>query len=162
MVASEVRQLAQRAGEASKEIDAVISRSDQAVSEGVAKVSDASASLEKISEKVVGVSQRIEEISVAISEQTNGVGEINKAVSLVEQNTQKQAASFEEITAASSMLSKEAEGLKSSTLKFKTGHEASTPGVPTKSVHPSPQAKNMSPPANVGSAVLKAGDWQDF
>lgn len=123
VVASEVRQLAQRAGEAATEIDDVIARSDTAVTDGVAKVTDARESLNKISDSVVGVSQRIEEISSAISEQVNGIGEINSAVSQIDGNTQKQAASFEEVTAASSLLSNEAEALKQSTARFKTGGE---------------------------------------
>lgn len=120
VVASEVRSLAQRAGEAAQEIDAVIERSDVAVSEGVAKVTDAQQSLEKIAESVVGVSERIDQVTVAISEQVSGIGEINSAVAQIDHNTQKQAASFEEVTASSRLLSNEADGLKKSTARFKT------------------------------------------
>lgn len=120
VVASEVRQLAQRAGEAAAEIGEVIARSDTAVSEGVAKVTDAQESLEKIAESVVSVSDGIGQISVAIDEQVHGISEINSAVSQIDGNIQKQAASFEEVTAASNLLSNEASGLKQSTSRFKT------------------------------------------
>ncbi len=120
VVAAEVRQLAQRASEAAVEIDEVIARSDQAVTEGVEKVNNAQQSLDKISESVVGVSERIDEISTAITEQVAGIGEINGAVSQIDSNTQKQAASFEEVAATSSLLSSEADGLKRSTSSFKT------------------------------------------
>ncbi len=123
VVASEVRQLAQRAGEAANEIDDVIQRSDQAVKDGVDKVTNAQNSLETISEQVVGVSNRIEQISGAISEQVNGIAEINSAVSQIDGNTQKQAASFEEVTAASGLLSNEADSLQQSTSRFKTDNE---------------------------------------
>ncbi|MEL6523522.1 MAG: methyl-accepting chemotaxis protein [Pseudomonadota bacterium] len=123
VVASEVRQLAQRASAAAKEIDDVIERSNSAVSEGVTKVSDAQTSLTRISDSVVSVSERIDQISSAIAEQVQGVGEINSAVALIDRNTQKQAASFEEVTAASGLLSNEADTLKNSTKRFRIGSE---------------------------------------
>ncbi|NRB00955.1 MAG: CHASE3 domain-containing protein [Rhodobacteraceae bacterium] len=127
VVASEVRQLAQRASEAASEIDDVIARSDQAVTEGVAKVTNARTSLEKISDSVVGVSSRIEQISNAVSEQVSGIDEINGSVARIDRNTQKQAASFEEVTAASSLLSTEADGLKRSAARFHTDAALTAP-----------------------------------
>lgn len=121
VVASEVRQLAQRASEASKEIATVISQSDDAVSEGVTKVADAKSSLEAIAESVVKISQGVDEVSSAISEQSNGIEEITRAVSQIDQSTQKQAASFEEVTASSSLLANEAKALQQSTARFTTG-----------------------------------------
>ncbi|MEM6637367.1 MAG: methyl-accepting chemotaxis protein [Pseudomonadota bacterium] len=121
VVASEVRQLAQKAGEAATEIEEVISRSDVAVSEGVTKVQNTQRSFEKISESVIGISDRIEHVAHAISEQVTGIGEITSAVSQIDGNTQKQAASFEEVTAASALLSNEAEGLTRSISQFNTG-----------------------------------------
>ncbi|WP_375228773.1 CHASE3 domain-containing protein [Roseobacter sp. S98] len=144
VVASEVRQLAQRAGEAATEIDDVIARSDLAVSQGVEKVNDARDSLEKISESVVGVSHRIDEISSAISEQVNGIAEINTAVAQIDGNTQKQAASFEEVTATSALLASEAENLKTSTSRFDTGA--------TFSAAPRPQEPAAAVPEKVAAA----------
>lgn len=161
VVAAEVRQLAQRASEAAKEIDDVIARSDQAVSEGVSKVKNAQNSLEKISDSVVTASQRIDEISNAISEQVSGVAEINSAVSQIETSIQKQAASFEEVTAASSVLSTEAEGLKRSTARFKTGGEVvSFSGKTNPPLSNSQRPKKM---AAAGSDILyDTNDWDDF
>lgn len=166
VVASEVRQLAQRAGEAATEIDGVIARSDQAVNEGVAKVSNAQESLEKISESVVGVSQRINEISSAISEQVNGIGEINGAVSQIDQNTQKQAASFEEVTATSALLSQEAEGLKQSTKRFKTGAEAEITQLPFNRVAADPARehiqKRVTGPTVTNNLAEDLEGWNEF
>ena len=120
VVASEVRSLAQRAADAAKEIDEVIERSDQAVTEGVTKVTDARESLDRISDGIVGVSGLIEQINGAITEQVRGIDEINGAVSQIDRNTQKQAAAFEEVTAASSVLTNEAEGLSRSSARFNT------------------------------------------
>ncbi|MEO1537673.1 MAG: nitrate- and nitrite sensing domain-containing protein [Pseudomonadota bacterium] len=127
VVASEVRQLAQRAGEAATEIEKVIGRSDVAVSEGVDKVQNAQRSFEKISGSVISVSDRIEQVSHAMREQVTGIREVTNAASQVDSNTQRQAASFEQITAASSLLSHEADNLKRSTSVFKIGGENPRP-----------------------------------
>lgn len=126
VVASEVRELAQRAGDAAKEIDTVIGKCDMAVSEGVSKVQNAQQSFKQISDSVVGVSDRIERVSEAISEQVTGISEITGAVGQIDRNTQRQAASFEEVTATSGLLSGEATGLKMSTSRFKTDGSSSS------------------------------------
>lgn len=118
VVASEVRQLAQRAGEAAKEISDVIAQSDIAVSEGVTKVASAKASLEGIAKSIVKISESVNEVTTAISEQTAGVGEITAAITQIDQNTQKQAASFEEVTASSRVLAEEARELRQTTARF--------------------------------------------
>ncbi|MEM6889795.1 MAG: CHASE3 domain-containing protein [Pseudomonadota bacterium] len=165
VVASEVRQLAQRAGEAATEIEDVIARSDRAVSEGVEKVSNAQDSLAKISESVLGVSERIDQISSAIAEQVNGIGEINGAVAQIDGNTQKQAASFEEVTATSALLSKEADGLKQSTASFKTGKDVV---APTTAIRPfensgTPEKwKKAMPAASSGSLAEDLNGWDEF
>ena len=166
VVASEVRQLAQRAGEAATEIDEVIARSDQAVTEGVEKVSNAQDSLEQISKSAVGVSQRIDEIASAISEQVNGIGEINGAVAQIDSNTQKQAASFEEVTATSAVLSKEADGLKQSTARFRVGNDVvrltKTPERPA-NLSPHPVEKKPAPSHSKASNLAEdLNGWDAF
>lgn len=166
VVASEVRQLAQRAGEAATEIDGVIAHSDQAVKEGVEKVSNAQQSLETISESVVGVSERIDQIASAISEQVNGIGEINGAVAQIDSNTQKQTASFEEVTATGALLSNEAEALKSSTARFKTGSDvvAFSKTNRTQSTQPARVAETNAALSNpvVSNLAEDQGGWDEF
>ena len=166
VVASEVRQLAQRAGEAASEIDGVIARSDQAVAEGVEKVINAQQSLEKISDSVIGVSQRIDQIASAISEQVNGIGEINGAVAQIDVNTQMQAASFEEVTATGALLANEADSLKNSTARFKTGADAvslsEAPG-PTDNAPASVVKKDTAKIPPVGSNLAEdLSGWDEF
>lgn len=167
VVASEVRQLAQRAGEAATEIEDVIARSDQAVTEGVSKVGNAQHSLSQISESVIGVSQRINQISSAISEQVNGIGEINSAVAQIDTNTQKQAASFEEVTATSALLSGEATGLKQSTARFKTGNENPPMRDKKYGLQKVPEAvphkKPVAPaPVSQGNLAVDLDGWDEF
>ncbi|WP_299964164.1 methyl-accepting chemotaxis protein [uncultured Roseobacter sp.] len=167
VVASEVRQLAQRAGEAATEIDEVIARSDTAVSEGVSKVTDAKESLAKIADSVVSVSDRIGQISVAIDEQVHGISEINSAVSQIDSNTQKQAASFEEVTAASSLLSTEAAGLKQSTSRFKTSSDsnagAQAPSTQENAVQHAEAKKSVPVPTPASGNLAEDLDgWDEF
>lgn len=165
VVASEVRQLAQRASEAAKEIEAVIERSDNAVSEGVEKVGKAQSSLARISESVVAFSGRVEDISRAISEQVHGVKEITNAVSQIDQNTQKQAASFEEVTAASRLLAQEAEGLTTSTAKFTIGAEETPMFVARPKSFPTPQTsvKKAVGAGDMTSSLAPSDDgWDEF
>ncbi|MEM6305002.1 MAG: methyl-accepting chemotaxis protein [Pseudomonadota bacterium] len=121
VVASEVRQLAQRAGDASGQIAQVIEKSGLAVSEGVEKVRNAQNSLKEITESVTSTTSSIQDVSVAVTEQVAGVREINSALSQVDQNTQRQAASFEEVTATASALAGDASGLKRAIAGFSLG-----------------------------------------
>jgi methyl-accepting chemotaxis protein len=126
VVASEVRQLAQRASEAAKEISDVIKQSDVAVAEGVSKVASAKSSLEGIAASVVKISQSVNEVTTAISEQSAGVGEIASAITQIDANTQKQAASFEEVTASSRVLADQARELRRTTARFQLGNEGTS------------------------------------
>jgi len=123
VVASEVRQLAQRASDAAKEISDVIKESDVAVNEGVSKVASAKTSLEGIAQSVVKISESVNEVTTAISEQTAGVGEITSAILQIDSNTQKQAASFEEVTASSRVLADQAHDLRETTAQFQIGQD---------------------------------------
>lgn len=162
VVASEVRHLAQRASDAAREIAEVITRSDAAVSDGVTKVKDAETSLKKIADSIVAVSQRTEEVAQSISEQVDGVADINSSVSVIDQNTQKQAAAFEEVTAASTVLSQEADGLQKATNLFKIGATHTKPKKRTpKPAETMVQATSAAEPA---ARILEedTSGWEDF
>ncbi len=167
VVASEVRQLAQRASDAASEIAEVISRSDSAVSDGVAKVKDAETSLQSISESVVDVSGKIQEVAQAISEQVSGISEINASVALIDQNTQKQVASFEEVTAASMVLAEEVKGLQHSSQSFNTGPtDAGTRRRSTQTPTPTNSSQDLTPArlthASNGNLALSNDGWEEF
>ena len=160
VVASEVRQLAQRASEAAKEIGLVITESDSAVTEGVAKVGGAKASLETIAESIIMISTRVDEVSEAISKQALGIGEITDAVGQIDTNTQKQAASFEEVTASGAVLANQAESLKQSVTRFKTGEEAAVPSD-AEVVDVVKATAPIRRVATSGNAALDQG-WDEF
>jgi methyl-accepting chemotaxis protein len=104
VVAAEVRSLAGRSAEASKEIKHLIKASTQEVVTGSNLVNQAGSMLLEIVKDISVVVESIQEISNASSEQANGIGEINSAISQMDQMTQQNAALVEQNTAAATSL----------------------------------------------------------
>lgn len=121
VVASEVRALAQRSSDAAREINELISASGTQVKRGVQLVDQAGAALAGIVESVSEISRNVGEIAVSSREQSAGLAEINEAVNQLDQVTQQNAAMFEETTAASHALTREAQTLSQTMGRFNTG-----------------------------------------
>ena len=100
VVANEVRALAQRAGQASKDIKGLIINSDNQVREGVALVKQAGSSLGEIVASAKKVATFVSEIAAATQEQSSGIEQVSKAVTGMDQMTQQNAALVEETNAA--------------------------------------------------------------
>ncbi|MCC2608290.1 methyl-accepting chemotaxis protein [Neorhizobium petrolearium] len=179
VVAQEVRELAQRSANAAKEIKALINTSTTQVGEGVDLVGKAGDALQKIAVQVMQINGLIRQISASASEQAAGLKEINSAVNQMDQVTQQNAAMVEETTAASSVLSNEAETLRSLVARFRvsthaTGQVQNAPQALRQVVQSmrAPQANRPAPasprakPAPkaaiaVGSAAV-ADEWEEF
>ena len=108
VVAGEVRSLAQRSGEAAKEIKTLIGASVEKVDIGARQVDDAGASMADIVSQVQRVGQLIGEISSATVQQSGGIGQIGDAVGALDQTTQQNAALVEQSAAAADSLSQQA------------------------------------------------------
>ncbi|WP_377808523.1 methyl-accepting chemotaxis protein [Azospirillum sp. A29] len=113
VVAQEVRQLAQRSAQASKEIKGLILDSDAQVKDGVDLVSKAGQALDGIVSGVQQVATLIAEMASASAEQATALDEINSTVANMDEMTQKNAALVEETTAAAQAMSGQATDLKS-------------------------------------------------
>ena len=100
VVAGEVRTLAQRSSQASKEIKALITNSNSQVKQGVELVNKAGSTLGEIVTSVKRVSDIVAEIAAANKEQSLSVAEVQEAIGQIEQATQQNAALVEETTAA--------------------------------------------------------------
>ncbi len=111
VVASEVRGLAQRSSEAAKEINLLISDSSAQVEEGVELVEKTETALDRITKAITEVSQQAREIAESAQQQAIGVAEVNTAIDELDRDTQKNAAMFEQTSAASVNLHWEAENL---------------------------------------------------
>ena len=119
VVASEVRSLAQRAADAAKDIKAVIAASVGKVDKGAKLVHNAGAAMEEIVAQVSRVTAIIGEIAAASKEQSNGLDQVNQAVTSIDQITQQNAALVEEATAAAKSLEDQAAGLAQTVAMFK-------------------------------------------
>jgi methyl-accepting chemotaxis protein len=104
VVAGEVRNLAQRSAEAAKEIKTLIGASVGKVESGARLVGDARAAMDDIVGQVSRVTDLISEIGAAAGEQTEGIGQVNTAITQLDQATQQNAALVEESAAAAESL----------------------------------------------------------
>lgn len=106
VVASEVRSLALRSSDAAQEIKSLIAESDARVSEGVGLVRQTGEANESVMSAVTMIVRRIVEIASSAERQSDALGEINASLSRLDTVTQKNAAMFEETSAASETLLK--------------------------------------------------------
>ncbi|CAN5899970.1 methyl-accepting chemotaxis protein [soil metagenome] len=119
VVATEVRSLAQRSAAAAKEIKGLIGSSVEKVEGGTRLVADAGDTMREIVGSVQRVSHMIAEITAAASEQSDGIGQVNTAVTQLDQMTQQNAALVEESAAAAESLKEQATKLSGVVAVFK-------------------------------------------
>jgi methyl-accepting chemotaxis protein len=169
VVAQEVRELAQRSAKAAKEIKALINTSSQQVAKGVSLVDETGKALQSIIGEVGDINGNIAAIVEASREQATGLKEINKAINLMDQNTQQNAAMVEETSAASHSLAREADSLRTLISKFSFGKQSSS-----KVSLARPDARPVASPARSlmakvarsstgGAAAAQASEsWEEF
>ncbi|KYG63077.1 chemotaxis protein [Bdellovibrio bacteriovorus] len=114
VVAEAVRSLAQRSASAAKDITHLIKESVQQVAEGSRLAIQSGEALNTIVNAVKKVSDLNNEISTASTEQTAGIQQISKAMNQLDQSSQSNAASAEEIAATGT----EINGLAQTSLKL--------------------------------------------
>ncbi|HET6278019.1 MAG TPA: methyl-accepting chemotaxis protein [Candidatus Polarisedimenticolia bacterium] len=122
VVAAEVRALAQRSSQASKEIKGLISSSGSQVKRGVELVNRAGSSLTEIVSSVKRVAEIVSEIAAASREQSDGVQQVDETVTRMEAVTQKNASLVEESTASLSAVDRQVDGMLEVVSFFNVGH----------------------------------------
>lgn len=140
VVASEVRALAQKSQEAVQEIGEVIEQNNQRVEVGVKQVAMSRQALQEIIGEVESASDQISEIASAVEEQSSGIREINTAVKSIDESAQINAASIEEMSAASVSMSNEAKNLAKALQSFQGVERSGGANVAVmahKQLHPS-------------------------
>ncbi|MBA3589645.1 methyl-accepting chemotaxis protein [Methylibium sp.] len=111
VVATEVRSLAQRSAAAAKEIKTLIGQSVDEVEAGARLVDEAGSTMRDVVMSVKRVSDIIGAITSASEQQSQGIEEVNQAVTLMDQATQQNAALVEESAAAADALKNQAASL---------------------------------------------------
>lgn len=119
VVAGEVRSLAQRSAQAAREIKGLIDESLGKVQTGSSRVRDAAQIMDEVVQSVHGVTAIMDEISSASREQSEGITQINLAVTEMDSVVQQNAALVEEAAAAAGSLQEQAERLNEAVSVFR-------------------------------------------
>ncbi len=154
VVADEVRNLAQRCGQAAKETTGLIEDSVDRAKEGANVAGEVGKALGAIVGDVTTVTDLINGIARASEEQAQGVDQVNTAVSQMDKVTQQNAAGAEESASAAEQLSAQAQtvkGIVDELAALVSGTHAETRAV-TKTVTATPAIRH---PAH--SAYLETG-----
>ncbi len=167
VVAGEVRNLAQRSAQAAREIKTMINDSVDKVASGSRLVDDARASMGDIVAQVQRVSDLISEISNASIEQSSGIGQVNEAITQMDQVTQQNAALVEQSAAAATSLKEQAARLAQAVALFKLSNAAasqfiaeSTGAARAGTARP---VRATCTPARTGTTVANAPEtWEAF
>ena len=119
VVAGEVRNLAQRSAAAAKEIKEMIEASLSKVEAGSALAERAGTTMGDIVTSIRRVTDIMGEIAAASNEQSSGIEQVNKAVSLMDEATQQNAALVEQAAAAAESLEEQAQALNEAIAAFR-------------------------------------------
>ena len=114
VVAEEVRHLAQRSAQAAKETAAKIEGAIARTEQGVQISSKVALGLQEIVTKVRTVDDLVAEVAAASAEQSQGIDQVNAAVSQMDKITQANAANAEESAGAAAQLTAQAQSLQES------------------------------------------------
>jgi methyl-accepting chemotaxis protein len=180
VVASEVRNLASRSAEAAKEIKTLIQDSVGKVAEGTKLVDESGKALAEIVVRVKKVTDVMAEIASSSREQASGIEQVNKAITMMDDVTQQNAALVEEASAAAQALTEQASNLTQLISRYRVG-EGSSAEAPRAAARPTavaaapaverraatrPLTGKKRPVAVVAAPARAAGaaaeEWKDF
>ncbi len=157
VVANEVRNLAGRSADAAKDIKKLVEDSIGQVDTGSNLVNQAGKSLEGIVHGVKRVSVLMGEIATASREQSQGIEQVNTAVSQMDSVTQQNASLVEESSAAGRSLQSQAEAL----LKEVSFFRGATTGQNQRALPATPKPRESQPRATKSLPTHVIGGKQD-
>lgn len=177
VVASEVRSLAQRSASAAKEIKELINDSVSKVETGSRLVDDAGHTMDEIVVSIKGVADIMAEITAASAEQSDGIAQVNIAITKMDEAVQQNAALVEEAAAAAGSMQEQANNLNQAVSIFKLSENDRSQHYIAESSPPKPAAKQAvvkkapvkSLPSHSSSSSFKSSkqensdqDWEEF
>lgn len=111
VVAQEVRSLAEKVAEATKNIEVLVGNSSEAIGGGMSIVEKTGKSLEAVVEKSAAIEVKIQEIANAGNQQSSAIEEVNVGIEQISAVIQTNSATAEEDAAASQEMSGQAQVL---------------------------------------------------
>lgn len=157
VVADEVRNLAQRSAESAKETASKIEVAIRNGENGVQICAKVAQSLDVIVAKAREVDLIVAEIATASNEQSQGIAQINTAVTQMDKVTQGNASSAEENAAAAEELNAQSNSLKEAVIELRrlVDNRSASSSIsfdsPPTSKHAAPKARVTSPAASMRS-----------
>jgi len=181
VVASEVRNLAQRSAGAAKEIKELITDSVEKVDAGSKLVDEAGQTMDLIVTSIRQVADIMGEITAATQEQSNGIEEVNQAITQMDEMTQQNAALVEQAAAAAESMQEQAELLSQAVSIFKLSHDdvrrpaaavaaaprrapvvAAPAPAPAAPAIAAPRPKPAAPKKAPAPAASSGDEWEEF
>ncbi|OBV37194.1 methyl-accepting chemotaxis protein [Janthinobacterium psychrotolerans] len=129
VVASEVRNLAQRSASAAREIKTLIVDSGAEIDSGERLVNQAGNTIGNIVDAIQGLAELMRDITRASQEQSQGIEEVNRAISHMDDITQQNSALVEESAAATESLKQMAQHLCEVVGGFKLAEPPASPAT---------------------------------
>ncbi len=146
VVATEVRNLAERSANAAREVKELIDASIEKVDQGAQLAAQSGESLEDIVSSVGDVATLIKEIAASSQEQAAGVERINKALSEIDSAVQHNTALVQETAVSSEVMLEQARQLSKLMEFFKLAEVNAAPPAPKQSkAGPSPIDPSQQP-----------------
>ncbi len=127
VVASEVRSLAGRSAAAAKEIKALIQDSVVRVGEGSRLVDESGGTLTEIVAAVKKATGIVAQIADSSREQSQGIEQVNRAVTSMDEMTQQNAALVEEAAASSQSIVEQIHALNAMVARYDVGQRSLHP-----------------------------------
>ena len=169
VVATEVRNLAQRSAAAAKEIKDLIGDSVDKVEAGNRLVEQAGSTMHEVVASVKRVTDIMSEIMSASQEQSNGIEQINTAVTQMDDVTQQNAALVEEAAAAAQAMQDQVNSLNQVVGIFRVEAQAGALRPPMKALAKAAPAQRLAhtparPPAKAKAKApaLATDSWEQF
>jgi len=169
--------LASRSAEAAKEIKTLIQDSVVKVTEGTKLVDESGKALAEIVARVKKVTDVMAEIASSSREQASGIEQVNKAITMMDDVTQQNAALVEEASAAAQALTEQASNLTQLIARYRVGEgaadeakhatarpaQAAAPAVERRAPSRPMTGKKRPVPAPAHAAHgAAAEEWKDF
>ncbi|MGZ8180510.1 MAG: methyl-accepting chemotaxis protein [Methylobacter sp.] len=166
VVATEVRNLAQRSANAAKQSNDMIQNSLQKVRAGTAFVNETGTALTEIVNSVAQVGEIVSQIAGASAEQTAGIDQVNQAVAQMDDITQQNAALAGQAAAGSIAMREQSTNMTQLLSFFRVSSKGASQSVKTIERSKPPAAPVAAPkrvvPASASMPKHDDSEWEEF